>query len=374
MLLLALAASLGWGCVDVTPPWQKTGWSNRDSDTSAKPDAALPPPADGEVIKTDTGQGIPPEPSIDANRDERQDTPDDSDAGEDARPLTPDAQTDGARTQDGRPDGGTKDTRGTDGGDAFVKMDRAPDLDTAKSDAPDADLATDVTTPSSDTRPDALPTQGLVAYYPCESANAAVLPDESGNSKNATLANGSGGTPTGFTFAAGKVGNGVRLNSTDKAFLGLPKGIVSGLSQVTIATWVKMNAGTAFQRIFDFGMDTSTFMYLTNFASSGVRFRISHSSGKNQIVETSTALAVGTWTHVTLTLGDDGISIFVDGNQVAQQAPAVLRASDLGDTERNAIGRSQFAADPYFDGSIDDFRIYDRVLSASEIKNLANGQ
>ena len=55
---------------------------------------------------------------------------------------------------------------------------------------------------------------------------------------------------------------------------------------------------------------------------------------------------------MALTLGNDGISIFVDGEQVAQQAPAVLRASDLGDTSNNYLGRSQFAQDPYLDGSL----------------------
>ena len=39
----------------------------------------------------------------------------------------------------------------------------------------------------------------------------------------------------------------------------------------------------------------------------------------------------------------------------------------------NYIGRSQSAADPLFNGSIDDFRIYDYALSAEDIKKLADG-
>lgn len=359
--------------MNVTPPWEQADWNGPDSGTPATKDAALPPPADGEIIKTDTGQVIPPEPSIDAAKDERHAGPDGVEAREETRPPIPDAQADTAWNPDGRADGAT-DARKADSGDALVGMDRGPDLDTAERDTSGADLAPDSTLPSVEAGPEALPTQGLVAYYPCESAYQSVLPDRSGNKRNATLANGAGGTPVGFTFASGRVGNGVRLNPTDKAYLSLPKGIVSQLSQMTIATWVKMNAGTAFQRIFDFGLDTNTFMYLTNLASSGVRFRISHSNGTDQRVEAASALPVGTWTHVTLTLGNDGIAIFVDGNRVAQQAPATLRASDLGDTDSNFLGRSQFAADPYLDGALDEFRIYDRVLSASEIKDLASGR
>jgi uncharacterized protein len=138
---------------------------------------------------------------------------------------------------------------------------------------------------------------------------------------------------------------------------------------------VKLNAGAAFQRIFDFGMDTNTFLYLTNSGNTGVRFRIVVSAqNKNQAIEGPAPLPVGTWTHVAVTLGDDGASIFVDGTRVAQQTPAVLRAADIGNTTNNYIGRSQFTDDPYLDGQIDEFRIYDRVLDAAEIADLASGR
>jgi Concanavalin A-like lectin/glucanases superfamily len=216
---------------------------------------------------------------------------------------------------------------------------------------------------------------GLVASYPCESASGAVLADASGHGKNATLANGAGGTPVGFSFSAGRVGNAITLSSSKQAYVSLPPGIVSQLSEATIATWVKLTSGTAFQRIFDLGVDTSTFMYLVNAGSSGfVRFRIQSASlNKNQVLEGAEALPVGKWTHVAVTLGDAGVSIYVDGAQVAQQAPAALRPSDLGATVNNFIGHSPFAADPYLDGQVDEFRIYDRVLSSIEIGELAKG-
>jgi hypothetical protein len=36
-------------------------------------------------------------------------------------------------------------------------------------------------------------------------------------------------------------------------------------------------------------------------------------------------------------------------------------------TTNNWIGRSQLAVDPYFKGAFDDFRIYDRALTAAKI-------
>lgn len=217
---------------------------------------------------------------------------------------------------------------------------------------------------------------GLVASFPCESASGAVLPDTSGHNHDATLANGGGGALTGFAFGTGLVGNALSLSAADMAYVSLPPSIVSPLDEATIATWVKLKSGAAFQRVFDFGVDTSTFMYMANAGSSGlVRFRIASSSlNKNQVVEGAQALPVGKWVHVAVTIGNNGVTIYVDAVQVAQQTPAALRPSDLGATANNFIGRSPFAADPYLDGQIDEFRIYNRVLSSTEIASLANVQ
>jgi hypothetical protein len=47
-----------------------------------------------------------------------------------------------------------------------------------------------------------------------------------------------------------------------------------------------------------------------------------------------------------------------------------LKPSSLGSTTQNWIGRSMFSADPYLDGQVDGFRIYNRALSAAEVSSL----
>ena len=51
--------------------------------------------------------------------------------------------------------------------------------------------------------------------------------------------------------------------------------------------------------------------------------------------------------------------------------PTTLLPKDLGKTNQNWLGRSQWTADAYFTGSLDDFRIYNRVLSEGEVRYLA---
>src|SRR5262245_59475539 len=50
-----------------------------------------------------------------------------------------------------------------------------------------------------------------------------------------------------------------------------------------------------------------------------------------------------------------------------------LHPSDLGATNQNWIGRSQYP-DPFLNATVDDFQIYDHTLSAADIAALASGQ
>ena len=50
-----------------------------------------------------------------------------------------------------------------------------------------------------------------------------------------------------------------------------------------------------------------------------------------------------------------------------------LYPAQLGNTPSNWIGRSQDEADPFLNGTIDDFRIYQYGLSPEEIAGLATG-
>jgi hypothetical protein len=55
--------------------------------------------------------------------------------------------------------------------------------------------------------------------------------------------------------------------------------------------------------------------------------------------------------------------------EVARNAALTLTPASLGTTTQNWIGRSQYA-DPYLDGAVDGFRVYSRVLTATEVASL----
>ncbi|KRF41873.1 LamG-like jellyroll fold domain-containing protein [Paenibacillus sp. Soil787] len=63
-------------------------------------------------------------------------------------------------------------------------------------------------------------------------------------------------------------------------------------------------------------------------------------------------------------------TLYVYGQQVGS-GNINIRPSDLGITTKNYIGRSQFS-DPYLDGRVDDFRIYNSALTAQEVTAVMN--
>jgi beta-xylosidase len=140
----------------------------------------------------------------------------------------------------------------------------------------------------------------------------------------------------------------------------------------TFATWVKWNGGSDWQRIFDFGTSTTNYFFLTPRAYGGkMRFAITtNGNGAEQQINAPDALPTNSWCHVAIAL--DGVNglLYLNGNPIATNNALTIRPWQT--LARNLyLGKSQFAADPLFNGRIGSFRIFGRALSALEIRDLA---
>jgi autotransporter-associated beta strand protein len=202
-------------------------------------------------------------------------------------------------------------------------------------------------------------------------ADTRLLADETTGSTLAdATGNGNAASLTGsISFVAGMRSNAVKFTG---GFASLPTGIVSGLNDFTVAAWVKPDSIATWQRIFDFGSSTTSFMFLTTRPSTngGLRFAINTGAGEQQ-VNTSAPLTVGVWQHVAVTLRGSTATIYLNGAAVGTNTGVTLRPSSLGQSTNNFIGKSQFSADPALTASVDDFRIYSKGLTAAEVQVLA---
>lgn len=177
---------------------------------------------------------------------------------------------------------------------------------------------------------------------------------------NGTLKNGATLTNE---LARGKV---LQLDSVTN-YVSLPNAVANAS---TFAAWVKWNGGADWQRIFDFGNNTTKYLFLTPRANTGkLRFAI-RNGGTEQTIEAPTALATGSWQHVAVTLDGARGLLYLNGQPVATNNSLTIRPWQLL-ARTNYLGDSQFAADPAFNGRLDSFRIFGRPLSGAEIKDLA---
>lgn len=200
----------------------------------------------------------------------------------------------------------------------------------------------------------------LVHRYSFNELSGATTADSVGGSVwNGTL-------PGGGSFSGGQL----TLASASSQYVSLPTGMVNTFSNFTIEAWVKLTTTANWTRIFDFGNNTSSYMFLTpqNGSTARLRFAIttSGSGGEQQITGTS-ALSAGTWSQVAVTLNGSLGILYLNGIPVGTNSAMTLRPSNLGNTVNNYLGRSQYSGDAYLNAALDEFRIYSVPLSAAEI-------
>ncbi len=203
---------------------------------------------------------------------------------------------------------------------------------------------------------------GLVAIYHFDETSGATSADSSGNGNAATMQGGA-------TFSPGVRGNAATFSGASQ-YVTLPTGIVTTLTDFSISAWVYQSAAGHGHRLFDFGTGTTVNMFIT---TDGDLLRYAVTTGGHdaeQNLLTSGILPVSSWQHLTVTQAAAVGTLYRNGAVVVQNAAMTLHPSGLGVTTQNWIGRSQYVANPYLTGMVDEFRIYKRALSAAEVMDL----
>jgi hypothetical protein len=83
-------------------------------------------------------------------------------------------------------------------------------------------------------------------------------------------------------------------------------------------------------------------------------------------VDGTAALPTGTSTHVAVTINSTTMTLYVNGASVGFET--VTESLSSLDDVNNWLGASQFDADPAFEGSISEFRIYNTALTSAQVQ------
>ncbi|GAB3223228.1 hypothetical protein GCM10027447_10750 [Glycomyces halotolerans] len=154
------------------------------------------------------------------------------------------------------------------------------------------------------------------------------------------------------------------------AYVALPEGIVSGLDDFTVATWVNLSADSQWSRVWDFGSGTGTNMFLTANDGNGPRFDLKVGSTTMTIESPNGHLPTDEWVHLAVAKTGSEATMYIDGEAVASNPDMTLSPADMGATTQNWIGESQYGADPLLRGIVDEFQIHGSGLTQAEIQSL----
>ncbi len=189
------------------------------------------------------------------------------------------------------------------------------------------------------------------------------------------------GNAHGTLMGGASIANGSVVLNGSSAYVDLPNGIIATRSNITFEAWVTDEGSGTWARIFDFGFSTggennpnqgTNYVFITPQSGGGVlRAAITvGGSGNEQVVEwPGSRLPIGRPAHVVFTIdaGNRIGRLYVDGQLVGENPSMTHNPTMLGYTVNNWLGRSQWVWDPYFKGSIHEFRIYDGILTPEEI-------
>ncbi|TPE42501.1 LamG-like jellyroll fold domain-containing protein [Pontibacter mangrovi] len=212
------------------------------------------------------------------------------------------------------------------------------------------------------------PTSGdLVAHWQMDEGSGTSLSDASGKGNHAQTVGNPG-------WVSGKSGTALLLNGSSQYATAPDNASLDLTNAITLAAWIKPSRQTT-QYIIKKALNNETNGYELGLASGGnAFFRMNQASSRDtyRVNASATYPSDGnTWMHVAATYDGSTVKIYINGQENASKtfsgAPAIATNNlplHLG-AQDNGIYK--------FNGALDEVRIYNKALNASEINQLASG-
>ena len=194
--------------------------------------------------------------------------------------------------------------------------------------------------------------------------------DSSGNGNDGNLTNGP-------AWTTGKIGGALSFDGVDDR-VKIPNILLDGKNLLTISLWFMMNTSSTNTTTHDFisgakpGENNEIRLFVHNTNGIGIA---DGGSITYSLIE-SLDYWSNDWRHLTFVRNYDGISFYLNANytHLFPFSPTPLSISPNGlwiGADQDTIGGGWDSGES-LQGKLDDYRIYDRALSAAEVQALYN--
>jgi hypothetical protein len=208
--------------------------------------------------------------------------------------------------------------------------------------------------------------KGLVGYWTFDGKDIGLsgtrAKDLSGNNNYGTLNGGAS-----LKGIEGKIGQALQFDGINDGVL--VTGDVMGTSATTVAAWINTRTLTVDQNIIS--NDTPAFIAELKIDQGDNQLEFSSDGGSTIAGISLTNLKTNTWMHIVAVRNSSNqVTFYVDG--VQKGTPNQASGTPSGGATDTSLGYNSDSGGNYWNGLIDEVRIYNRALSASEIARLYN--
>ncbi|MDD4931079.1 MAG: LamG domain-containing protein [Candidatus Colwellbacteria bacterium] len=208
---------------------------------------------------------------------------------------------------------------------------------------------------------------GLTAYWNFDEGSGTTAIDMTGRNNTGTIV----GPTYGIDRKSG-VGKALVFDGVDD-YVSVADSIDMRMTTGgTFAFWIyptgygEASAARIIDKSTDTGCTNGYFVYM----SSTNKFIASANAG-SATSASDNSITMNAWNFITATMSSSGKKVYVNGKEVTSAAGGTVLPPDVAGEVR--IGNRSGFTDRTFVGRIDDSRMYNRVLSASEVRSLYFG-
>jgi Ca2+-binding RTX toxin-like protein len=206
--------------------------------------------------------------------------------------------------------------------------------------------------------------EGLVARWTFDESSGLTRSDDTGRHPGTLVS-----ATNSSTWTAGKINGSLEFGAGISQMRVADTAALDITRQITLSSWINVDVFQDWDGLITKGVNNAPYSWQI-MADGSLRFEVNHATGGERLAWKSAGkLQANKWQHVAVTYDGEAVRFYIDGQLDANVSYATFKMDT--NNEDLVLGADLPGSDEFFDGKMDETRIYNRALSTTEIAELA---